>query len=85
MAVEIVRGLIDGRSRPFLVAASDGHQYIVKSPSSPTQARGLIAEYLAARIGLQIGIPVAPRCVLVDLPTDLPTTGLSDRVRENPR
>jgi len=55
---EIIKPADQGRTRPFLCNASDGHAYYVKGYAA--SVAGLIKEWLGAHLALAFGLPVPP-------------------------
>ncbi|MBQ1558193.1 MAG: hypothetical protein IIZ69_08565 [Pseudomonas sp.] len=55
-AVEIIRRLEGGMTRPFLCRASDGKHYVAKGLELPPAER--IAELLCARLAADFGLPI---------------------------
>ena len=58
--------LREGGSLPAVVETADGASYVVKFRGAGQGARGLVAEALAAQLGLALGLPV-PAPAIVDL------------------
>lgn len=58
-AVHHVRKMRGGSQAHFM-QASDGNYYIVKFQNTPQHVRVLANEFLATKIGLALGLPVAP-------------------------
>ncbi len=59
-----------GASQPRLLRCEDGGIYIVKFRNNPQHVRILANELLAARLALQIGLPV-PEPAIVEVPSQL--------------
>jgi len=57
--VEIISEAEQGRTRPFLCRADDGHQYFVKRSGNAGQ-KALIAEWIAANLARHLDLPVPP-------------------------
>ena len=55
-AVEIIRRLEGGMTRPFLCRASNGKHYVAKGLELPPAER--IAELLCARLAADFGLPI---------------------------
>ncbi len=53
-----------GNSQPALLRCSDGNYYIVKFRNNPQHTRVLVNEYIAAKLALRIGLPVADAVVV---------------------
>lgn len=66
--VEILRPAEQGLSTPFLCRAEDDAIYFVKGRN--TGRRSQWAEWLAGHLGLALGLPIPPFC-LVDVPEEL--------------
>ncbi len=62
-AVQHIRRL-RGATQPHLLRASDGRLYITKFQNNPCHARILVNEFLAARLGRWLGLPMPPVEVL---------------------
>ena len=64
-AVEIIRRLEGGITRPFLCRANNDRHYVVKGLELPPTER--IAELLCARLAAQFGLPIPEHgCIYVD-------------------
>lgn len=64
-AVEIIRRLEGGITRPFLCRANNDKHYVVKGLELPPAER--IAELLCARLAAQFGLPIPEHgCIYVD-------------------
>lgn len=74
-AVRHVETVRRGRSRPIVIEADDGHQYVMKLVASPESARRAIAEVIGSRIGRSLGLPQAP-WALLEIGQDFDTAGL---------
>lgn len=55
-------------TRPFLVRAQDDALYVAKGRAATS--RGLMAEWICAHLGRQIGLPI-PHFTLLELPQEL--------------
>jgi len=64
-----------GRSRPLIVRADDGHDYVIKLRAAPKTARRLIAEVIAGQIAAALDI-AQPPMTLVAIDPDLPAINL---------
>ncbi len=52
-----------GNTQAHLMRGSDGHLYVVKFQNNPLHPRVLANEFLAARLGLWLGLPtVSANC-----------------------
>jgi hypothetical protein len=65
---EIVRRLDQGVTRPFLVRAEDDLLYVAKGRE--TTQRGLMAEWICAHLGREIGLSI-PEFSLLNVPQEL--------------
>ncbi|MDO3387961.1 hypothetical protein QWI17_19105 [Gilvimarinus sp. SDUM040013] len=65
---EILRKLEQGKANPYLCVAEDKRQYVVKGRSATS--RGMISEYLCAKLGQDFGLPI-PECKILDLSYEL--------------
>lgn len=74
-ALDVHTAVGKGRSRPLIVRADDGYDYVVKMRIDPKTARFHIAELLAWQIGAVMGIS-QPRIALVLIEPDVPTIEL---------
>ena len=85
-ALEVHTAVGRGRSRPLIVHADDGHDYVIKLRAIPKTARRLIAEVIAGKIAAGLGIPQPPMA-LVSIDPDLPAIDLlpekEDELRES--
>ncbi len=68
-ATQWLRGLRGG-SQTHLLAASDGHHYVVKLTTNPQGLRTLVNEWIAQRIMAYLKIP-CPEVEVVDIPQAL--------------
>lgn len=65
---EVIRRAEQGQTAPYLCRADDGQLYFVKSGALPK--RELVAEWLAANLAKEIGLPV-PHFELAEVPEGL--------------
>ncbi len=66
--VEVLRRSEQGMTKPFICRGDDGEIYFVKGIGATR--RGQICEWIAGKLGLALGIPVAP-FTIVEIPEDL--------------
>lgn len=66
--VEVIRRSEQGVTKPFICRGDDGHVYFVKGRGAGR--RSLICEWIAGKLGLGIGLPIAPFSI-VDVPEEL--------------
>lgn len=59
--VEVLGRAIQGRTRPYICRGDDDEVYFVKGHS--VTRRGLLAEWLGARLAERFGLPVAPYAI----------------------
>src|SRR4051812_40854470 len=76
---EVYRRAEQGVLRPFLCRGSDGEVYFVKGRGAGY--RDLIAEYLCARLGTLLGLPI-PAFSILEVPAKLITTSLVQGIHE---
>lgn len=70
--IEVLRRSEQGVTRPFICRGSDGELYFVKG--SDAGRRSLISEWVAGRLGLSLGLPLAPFRI-VEMPAELLLAG----------
>ncbi|RDU38067.1 hypothetical protein DRW41_00375 [Neobacillus piezotolerans] len=58
--VELVESIKKGYSKPQCIRFSDGHKYVVKFKNNPSGTRILVNEYIAAKFGQLLSLPVVP-------------------------
>lgn len=58
LIVEVIRRTEQGITRPYLCRADDGTEYFVKHRALPARQR--VAEWLAAHLARELGLPVPP-------------------------
>lgn len=66
--IEVIRRSDQGLTRPFICRGDDDEVYFVKGLDAGR--RSLICEWIAGRLGVALGLPVAP-FEIVDVPTEL--------------
>lgn len=66
--VEVIRRSEQGITEPFICRGDDEHVYFVKGRG--VGPRSLICEWIAGKLGLAIGLPIAPFSI-VDVPEEL--------------
>lgn len=77
--VEVIERSVQGRTEPYVCRADDGEVYFVKGRSATRP--GLIAEWLCARLGEALGLPVAPYAIAT-VPDELVEADLSGGLRD---
>lgn len=70
--VEVTGRSAQGKTRPFICRADDGHVYFVKGRYAGTHS--LVCEWLAGSLALAFDLPIAPFTVL-DVPDELIALG----------
>ena len=60
--VEVIGRSSQGKTRPFICRADDGHVYFVKGRYAGV--RSLVCEWLAASLAKEFGLPIAPFAIL---------------------
>jgi len=68
-AVQHIRRMRGG-TQPHLLRASDGHLYVTKFQNNPCHVRVLANEFLAARLGQWLGLPMPP-VEIIEVPQTL--------------
>lgn len=66
--IEVLGRAQQGRTQPYLCRCDDGLSYYVKGRSAGR--RGLVAEFVCAKLGAEIGLPI-PEAVVADVPIEL--------------
>lgn len=77
--VEVIERSIQGRTEPYICRCDDGEVYFVKGRSATP--RGLIAEWLCARLAEHFGLPIAPYAIAT-VPDELIEADLSGWLRD---
>ncbi|MRW84362.1 hypothetical protein GJ698_09715 [Pseudoduganella sp. FT26W] len=72
--IEILGRSQEGRTEPYICRCDDGEIYFVKGKAATR--RGLIAEWLCAELGSQLGLPIAPYAIAT-VPDELIEADLS--------
>jgi len=70
--IEVIRRSDQGLTRPFICRGDDDEVYFVKGLDAGR--RSLICEWIAGRLGVALGLPIAP-FEIVDVPMELLHTG----------
>lgn len=76
---EIIGRSTQGITRPFLCRGDDGRQYYVKGNSAGRRA--LISEWLAGKLGFQLGLPIPP-FAQANIPAELIQFSARDDIRD---
>jgi hypothetical protein len=66
--VELIRRSVQGQTQPFICRTDDGAVVYAKGRSA--NRSGLVAEWICARLGQALGLPMPPFAIL-DVPQDL--------------
>lgn len=77
--VEVLERSVQGRTEPYVCRGDDGEVYFVKGRSATR--RGLIAEWLCARLGEAFGLPIAPYAI-AHVPEELIEADLTGWLRD---
>ncbi len=80
-ATRYVAPLREGGSLPALVEADDDGLYVVKLRGAGQGPKALVAELIAARLGLELGLPI-PEPALVLMPERLPDAEPDPEIQE---
>jgi hypothetical protein len=66
--IEVLRRSAQGMTQPFICRGDNGKVYFVKGKGAGK--RSLICEWISGHIALELGIPIAPFC-MVSIPKEL--------------
>lgn len=77
--IEIIDRSDQGITRPFICRGNDDEIYFVKGRDAGR--RSLICEWIAGSLGIKLGLPIAPFCV-VEVPESLIALGSRDDLGE---
>ena len=76
---EVIERSVQGRTEPYICRCDDGEVYFIKGLSATR--RGLIAEWLCARLAERFGLPIAPFAVAT-VPEELIEADLTGWLRD---